>query len=70
MEQRFGHPNMTESYLAEAKLRKRKNGESFRDLRQAIEQLYRRAYPNNLDMVHECSIKSFLISSDQQFPEA
>ena len=32
MELRFGHSNMKESYLAEAMLRKRMPGESFRDL--------------------------------------
>ncbi|VDI08614.1 Hypothetical predicted protein [Mytilus galloprovincialis] len=38
MELRFGHSNMKESYLVEAKLRKRKSGETFRDLGQSIEE--------------------------------
>ena len=60
MELRFGHSNMKEAYLVEAKLRKRKPGESFRDLGQSIEDLYRRAYPNSSDTVQENSIKTFL----------
>ena len=60
MELRFGHSNMKESYLAEAKLRRRKQGESFRDLGQAIEDLYRRAYPSNPEIVQENSIRTFL----------
>ena len=60
MESRFGHTNMKEMYIAEARLRKRKQGESFRDLGQAIEDLYRRAYPNSPDTVKENSIKTFL----------
>ncbi|CAG2188591.1 unnamed protein product [Mytilus edulis] len=59
MELRFGHSNMEEGYLAEAKLR-RKPGESFRDLGQSIEDLYRRAYPSDPELVQENSIKSFL----------
>lgn len=62
MDLRFGHVNMKESYLAEAKLRRRKPGESFRDLGQAIEDLFRRAYPNNPELVQEGSIKCFLDS--------
>ncbi|CAG2185249.1 unnamed protein product [Mytilus edulis] len=53
MELRFGHSNMKESYLVEAKLRKRKSGETFRDLGQSIEDLYRRAYPASPDTVQE-----------------
>jgi len=60
MELRFGHSNMKESYLAEAKLRKRMPGESFRDLGQAIEDLYRRAYPVSPEVVQENSIRTFL----------
>ncbi|CAG2214813.1 unnamed protein product [Mytilus edulis] len=60
MELRFGHSNMKESYLVEAKLRKRKSGETFRDLGQSIEDLYRRAYPASPDTVQENSIKTFL----------
>ncbi|CAC5397283.1 unnamed protein product [Mytilus coruscus] len=60
MELRFGHSNMKESYLAEAKLRRRKPGESFRDLGQSIEDLYRRAYTSHPELVQENSIRSFL----------
>ncbi|CAC5364643.1 unnamed protein product [Mytilus coruscus] len=60
MELCFGHSNMKESYLVEAKLRKRKPGETFRDLGQSIEDLYRRAYPASPDTVQENSIKTFL----------
>ncbi|VDI18408.1 Hypothetical predicted protein [Mytilus galloprovincialis] len=57
MELRFGHSNMKESYLVEAKLRKRKSGETFRDLGQSIEDLYRRAYPASPDTAIEDEIK-------------
>ncbi|VDI28635.1 Hypothetical predicted protein [Mytilus galloprovincialis] len=60
MELRFGHSNMKESYLVEAKLRKRKSGETFRDLGQSIEDLYRQAYPASPDTVQENSMKTFL----------
>lgn len=60
MELRFGHTSMKESYLAEARLRRRQPGESFRDLGQAIEDLYRRAYPSNPEIVQENSIRTFL----------
>lgn len=60
MEQRFGHSAMKERYIADAKLRKRQSGESLRDFGQAIEELYRRAYPENSDIVEEKAIKSFL----------
>lgn len=60
MEQRFGHSDMKERYIADAKLRKRQSGESLRDFGQAIEDLYRRAYPENPDIVEENAIKSFL----------
>jgi hypothetical protein len=46
--------------MAEAKLRKRQAGESLRDFGQALEDLYRRAYPENSDIVEENSIKAFL----------
>jgi hypothetical protein len=60
MEERFGHTAMTERYMAEAKLRKRQAGESLRDFGQALEDLYRRAYPENSDIVEENAIKAFL----------
>ncbi|CAG2255551.1 unnamed protein product [Mytilus edulis] len=45
MEERFGHTAMKERHVTEAKLRKRKPEESLRDFGQAIEDLFRRAYP-------------------------
>ncbi|CAC5408221.1 unnamed protein product [Mytilus coruscus] len=57
MEERFGHTAMKERYVTEAKLRKRQPEESRRDL--AIEDLYRRAYPGNPEIVEENSIKAF-----------
>ncbi|CAC5405911.1 unnamed protein product [Mytilus coruscus] len=60
MNDRFGHAAMKERYIADAKLRRRQPGESLRDFGQAIEDLYRRAYPNNPDIVEENAMKSFL----------
>ncbi|PJE78029.1 hypothetical protein CI610_03041 [invertebrate metagenome] len=60
MDDRFGHRSMKESYVAEAKLRKRKTDESYRDFAQTMEDLYRRAYPNNREYVEESSLKTFL----------
>jgi predicted metalloprotease len=51
---------MKERYMAEAKLRKRQDGESLRDFGQALEDLYRRAYPANPDIVEENAITAFL----------
>jgi hypothetical protein len=58
MEERFGHTAMKERYMAEAKLRKRQAGESLRDFGQALEDLYRRVYPENLDIVEENAMKA------------
>ena len=60
LDARFGHKAMKESYVAEAKLRRKKGTESFRDFGQAIEDLYRRAYPNNREHVQESSKKTFM----------
>ncbi|CAC5409428.1 unnamed protein product [Mytilus coruscus] len=60
MEERFGHTAMKERYVTEAKLRKRQPEESLRDFGQAIEDLYRRAYPANPEIVEKNSIKAFL----------
>ncbi|CAC5370891.1 unnamed protein product [Mytilus coruscus] len=60
MEERFGHTAMKEKYTAEAKLRTMKAGESLRDFGQALEDLYRRAYPGNPEIVEENAIKAFL----------
>ncbi|CAC5370887.1 ZBTB38 [Mytilus coruscus] len=59
MEERFGHTAMKVKYTAEAKLRTRKAGESLRDFGQALQDLYRRAYPGNPDIVEENAIKAF-----------
>ena len=60
LDARFGHKAMKESYIAEAKLRRKKGTESFRDFGQAIEDLYRRAYPDNREHVQESSMKTFM----------
>ena len=60
IEERFGHTAMKERYMAEAKLRKRQAGESLRAFGQALEDLYRRAYPDNPDIVEENVMKAFL----------
>jgi predicted metalloprotease len=57
MEERFGHTAMKERYMAEAKLRKR---QSLRDFGQALEDLYRRTYPENPNIVEENAMKAFL----------
>lgn len=59
MEQRIGHSAMKERYIADAKIRKRQSEESLRDFGKAIEDLYRRAYPENPDIVEENANKSF-----------
>ena len=60
LDARFGHKAMKESYVAEAKLRRKKETESFRDFGQAIEDLFRRAYPDNREHVQESSMKTFM----------
>ena len=60
MDERFGHTAMKERYIAEANLRQKQTTESFRDFGQALEDLYRRAYPNNPEIVQESAIKTFL----------
>ena len=60
LDARFGHKAMKESYVAEAKLRRKQGTESFRDFGQAIEDLYRRAYPDNREHVQESSMKTFM----------
>ena len=60
LNQRFGHTALKESYIAEAKLRCKKQNESFRDYGQAIEDLYRRAHPANREFVEINSLKTFL----------
>ena len=60
LNQRFGHTALKESYIAEAKLRRKRTNESFRDFGQAVEDLYRRAYPTNRETVGSNSLKTFL----------
>ena len=59
LNERFGHVAMKESYIAEAKLRRKQPSESFRDFGQAVD-LFRRAYPDNPQIVQEHAIKAFL----------
>lgn len=60
MEQRFGIMNMKASYIADARLRRKKKEESYREFGQAIEDLYRKAYPDNTEIVEEQAIITFL----------
>ena len=60
MDKRFGHTAMKDTYIAEAKLRRRKPNESFRDFGQVIQDLYRRAYPSNREYVEDSSLKTYL----------
>lgn len=60
MDKRFGHRVMKESYIAEAKMRRKMKTESFRDFGQSIADLYRRAHPNNREYVEEASLKTFM----------
>lgn len=47
MDNMFGHKAMKESYVAEAKLRRKKEGESYKYFAQCLEDLYRRAHPES-----------------------
>lgn len=69
LNQRFGHTALKESYIAEAKLRRKQDKETFRDFGQAIQDLYRRAYPENREYVLESSMKTFLdnCSASEEF---
>ena len=60
MEEWFGLFAMRDGYIAEAKLRRKKTDENFRDFGQAVESLFRRAYPENLDVVRENALTTFL----------
>ena len=60
LNERFGHTALKESYIAEAKLRRKQVKETFRDFGQAIQDLFRRAYPENREYVIESSLKTFL----------
>ena len=60
MEERFGLLAMRDSYIAEAKLRSKKADGNFRDFGQAVESLFRRAYPKSLDVIRENALTTFL----------
>jgi hypothetical protein len=63
LNQRFGHTALKDSYIAEAKLRRKRDNETFRDFGRAIEDLYRRAYPDNREYVSESPMKTFLATA-------
>ncbi|CAC5379329.1 unnamed protein product [Mytilus coruscus] len=65
MELRFWHFNMKEACLVELKSSKRKFGETFRDLGQSIEDLYRRAYHDSTETVQENTIKTFIVACSE-----
>lgn len=48
LEKRFGTTRMKECYIADAKLRRKRKGETYREIGQAVEDLYRKAYPDNV----------------------
>ena len=60
LEQTFGILNMKESYLANAKSRKKLKSETLRELGQTLDELYKKAYPSNAEMVHEQTLNTFL----------
>ena len=51
MEQKFGIISTKDSYIADARLRRKKKDESYRDFGQAIEDMYRKVYPDNAEKV-------------------
>ena len=51
---------MKESYIADARLRRKTKDESYREFGQAIEDLYRKAYPDNTGIVEKQAIITFL----------
>ena len=51
---------MKYSFIADAKLRRKRKDESYREFGKVIEDLYRKVYPNNLDIVKEQSLQTFL----------
>ena len=60
MELRFGIMNIKDSYITDARLRRKIKDESYREFGHAIEDLYRKAYPNNTRIVEEQTIITFL----------
>jgi hypothetical protein len=55
--QQFGHTALKDRYIVEAILRRKRDNDTFRDFGQAIDDLYRRDYPDNRDYVSESSMK-------------
>ncbi|WAR06074.1 hypothetical protein MAR_021443 [Mya arenaria] len=76
MEQRFGIINMKDSYVADAKLRRKQKNETYRKFGQAIGAFYRKAYSENseitmshfLDNCHEPT--EFRISAKRTRPKS
>ena len=60
LEKRFGPANMKDSFIADARVRRKRNDETYREFGQAVEDLCRKVYPNNLDIVKEQSLITFL----------
>lgn len=63
---RFGHSALKERFVTEAKLKKRQPNESLRDFGQAIEDLYRRAYPDNPEILKRTALNPFSTSAANQ----
>lgn len=63
LNQRFGHTALKESYIVEAKLRRKQDKETYRDFGQAMQDLYRRAYPENREYVLESSMKKTFLDN-------
>jgi len=51
LDERFGSKNMKKMFLVDAKLKKKRRDESFRAYGQAVEDLYRKAYPDKIEFV-------------------
>ena len=60
VEEKSGLLAMRYSYIAEAKLRRKKSNEHFKDFGQDVESLFRRTSPESLDVVMENALTSFL----------
>ena len=45
--------NMKDIYIADARLRRKKKDETYREFGQAIEDLFRKAYPDNAGIVED-----------------
>lgn len=60
LDQRFGTANMKGSYIIDARSRRKQRHESYREFAQAVEDLFRRAYPDHPEMVRENALTIFL----------